>query len=82
MSEEINIILDHIRKYPEKSFVLNEKEKILLLNHITDLESRIKKSCNIIQRFKEKFIICFDKDIWGLVKRLEKALEGGDSNDK
>lgn len=45
-----------------------------LYDYIVSLENRITKSHNIIDKFKETYIICFDKDLWGFVKRLEKSL--------
>ena len=48
-------------------------------NRELELEQRIKKALNIIDKFKETYIICFDKDLWNFVKRLEKAL--GEKNE-
>lgn len=36
------------------------------------------KAIRIIDKFKETYIICFDKPLWGFVKRLEKCLQGGE----
>ena len=57
-------------------FVNDERER--LQNRAEKLEKQINKTYNIIQKFKETYIICFDKELWGFVKRLEKALKGCD----
>lgn len=38
-------------------------------------QEKIKKAIRIIDKFKERFIICFDKDLWKFVKSLEKVLK-------
>lgn len=71
--DEIKEIFDYFKKYMSTK----DCAKVNIIeDYITDLEKRITKSCNIINKFKETYIICFDKDLWGFVKRLEKALEG------
>lgn len=44
-------------------------------------EEKIIKALNIISKFKERFICCFDKDLWSFIKNLEKVL-GSDNSDK
>lgn len=34
------------------------------------------KALNIINKFKETYIICFDKELWGFIERLSSALKG------
>lgn len=69
-------------------YKLNYKEMTLLLNYITNLQKeketfklRLEKAVRIIDKFKETYIICFDKDLWGFVKRLEKCLTGSGKNE-
>ncbi len=50
-------------------------------NREDELERKIRKALNIIDKFKETYIICFDKDLWGFVKRLEKALSEKENNE-
>lgn len=42
MTDEIKEIIEHIKTYPEKMYCLNEKEKIRILNYITNLQQENK----------------------------------------
>ena len=54
----------------------HSQENLIKANE--DLESRVIKAIRIIDKFKEMYIICFDKPLWGFIKRLEKTLKRGD----
>ena len=43
-----------------------------------DLQETIDKALRIIDKYKETYIICFDKEQWNFVKRLEKCLQRND----
>lgn len=43
-----------------------------------DLQETIDKALRIIDKYKETYIICFDKEQWSFVKRLEKCLKRND----
>ena len=50
----------------------------MILNKYNELLDRIIKASRKIDKFKETYIICFDKPLWDFVKRLEKCLKSGD----
>lgn len=56
------------KEYSQESLIEKEKE----------LSDRIVKASRKIDKFKETYIICFDKPLWDFVKRLEKCLKSGD----
>lgn len=73
-----------------KSFITDDKETSevfekdvealeMMLNKYNDLSDRIVKASRKIDKFKETYIICFDKPLWDFVKRLEKCLKSGDN---
>lgn len=49
-----------------------------LKKEVDELSDRIVKASRKIDKFKETYIICFDKPLWDFVKRLEKCLKSGD----
>ena len=72
-----------------RSFITNDKEtskvfekdiKALeqIINDYKIIKAANSKALRIIDKFKETYIICFDKDLWGFVKRLEKCLSKGE----
>lgn len=54
MNDEIKELLDRIANYPEKLYCLNENEKHLLLDYITNLqeENEYNNYCN--EKLREK----------------------------
>lgn len=87
MFEQLNSLIDD-----RKSFITNDKEtsKIFekdvkaleqIINNYKTIKTANLKALHIIDKFKEMYIICFDKDLWGFVKRLEKSLSGSDDNE-
>ena len=48
---------------------LEEKEKI-----IDDNVMKVKHIYNMLNRYKENHIICFNEDLWNLYKRMDKEL--------
>ncbi len=74
-----------------RSFITNDKEtsKVFekdvealeqIINDYKIIKAANSKALRIIDKFKEKYIICFDKDLWGFVKRLSKSLQGGETD--
>ncbi len=41
---------------------------------IEDILKKTEHVYNILNKYKENHIICFDKDLWGLYKRMDKEL--------
>ncbi len=41
---------------------------------IEELFLKIKHIYNMLNKYKENHIICFDKDLWGLYQRMNKEL--------
>jgi len=91
LKDEIKEILDKLSGEPlidNCYFRLFKEDRDKLFDYITDLQkeketfkSRLEKAIRIIDKFKETYIICFDKDLWGFVKRLEKCLTGSGKNE-
>lgn len=50
-------------------YQLEEKDKVINSNDI-----KIKHIHNMLEHYKENHIICFDKDLWSLYKRINKEL--------
>ena len=84
MLDQLNSLIND-----RKSFITNDKETsevfekdVMALEQIINDYKTIKaanlKALRIIDKFKEMYIICFDKDLWGFVKRLEKCLSKGE----
>lgn len=84
MINQINSLIED-----RKSFITNDKETSevfekdvealeMILNKYNELSDRIVKASRKIDKFKETYIICFDKPLWDFVKRLEKCLKSGD----
>lgn len=84
MINQINSLIED-----RKSFITDDKETSevfekdvealeMILNKYNELSDRIVKACRKIDKFKETYIICFDKPLWNFVKRLEKCLKRGD----
>lgn len=49
MTEEIKEILDRIKNYPEKLYCLNETEKSILLDYITNLQQLYENALKVNQ---------------------------------
>lgn len=84
MINQINSLIED-----RKSFITDDKETSevfekdvealeMILNKYNELSDRIVKASRKIDKFKETYIICFDKPLWDFVKRLEKCLKSGD----
>lgn len=84
MLNQLNSLIDD-----RKSFITNDKEtsKIFekdvkaleqIINDYKIIKTANSKALRIIDKFKEMYIICFDKDLWGFIKRLSKCLQGGE----
>ena len=84
MINQINSLIED-----RKSFITDDKETSevfekdvealeMILNKYNELSDRIVKASRTIDKFKETYIICFDKPLWDFVKRLEKCLKSGD----
>lgn len=84
MINQINSLIED-----RKSFITDDKETSevfekdvealeMILNKYNELSDRIVKASRKIDKFKETYIICFDKPLWNFVKRLEKCLKSGD----
>lgn len=84
MINQINSLIED-----RKSFITDDKETSevfekdvealeMILNKYNKLSDRIVKASRKIDKFKETYIICFDKLLWDFVKRLEKCLKSGD----
>ena len=58
--DEIAKILEHIETYPEKTFVLSEKEKLLLFNYIIDLHYEFEKTKQQRDHFRETLNLHYD----------------------
>ena len=80
MLNQLNDLLDD-----RKCFFINDNEASeifkkdvkaleLIINNYKKTKEANEKALRIIDKFKEKYIICFDNDLWGFVKRLEKCL--------
>lgn len=85
MINQINSLIED-----RKSFITDDKETSeifekdvealkMILNKYNELSDRIIKTSRKIDKFKETYIICFDKPLWDFVKRLEKCLKSGDN---
>lgn len=85
MINQINSLIED-----RKSFITDDKETSevfekdvealeMILNKYNELSDRIVKASRKIDKFKETYIICFDKPLWDFVKRLEKCLKSGDN---
>ena len=72
-----------------KSFITEDEETseifkkdVAALEMILDKYKLLKelnlKKIRIINKFKETYIICFDKPLWDFVKRIEKTLYSSD----
>ena len=72
-----------------KSFITEDEETseifkkdVAALEMILDKYKLLKESnlkvIRIINKFKETYIICFDKPLWDFVKRIEKTLYSSD----
>lgn len=81
MIEEIKNIED-VKEMIRTYLPYNEEECIGIINNLQnekdELSDRIVKASRKIDKFKETYIICFDKPLWDFVKRLEKCLKSGD----
>lgn len=84
MINQINSLIED-----RKSFITDDKETSevfekdvealeMILNKYNELSDRIVKASRKIDKFKETYIICFDKPLWDFVKRLEKCLKSGE----
>lgn len=84
MINQINSLIED-----RKSFITDDKETSevfekdiealeMILTKYNELSDRIVKASRKIDKFKETYIICFDKPLWDFVKRLEKCLKSGD----
>ena len=60
MNNEIKEILEHIKLYPEKIYCLSEKEKIIILDYITNLQQEnedLKKKLERGVKMKSKYCV-------------------------
>ena len=53
MNDEIREILEHIKLYPEKIYCLSEKEKIIILDYITNLQQENERANQYIYFYKD-----------------------------
>ena len=76
MINQINSLTDD--KETSEVFEKDVEALEMILNKYNELSDRIVKASRKIDKFKETYIICFDKPLWDFVKRLEKCLKSGD----
>ncbi len=78
--EQLNSLINDRKSFISDDEINNEvfnkdiKAIEYILAYATNIKGKLDHAYNVVTCFKENHIICFDDDLWKLVKKLEKIL--------